>query len=38
MTELLKQLLAIPSPTFKEQEIIAFIKKWINQKSLRYKD
>ena len=31
MTELLKQLLAIPSPTFKEQEIIAFIKKWINQ-------
>ncbi len=28
MLKLLEQLLAIPSPTFKEQEIVAFIKDW----------
>ena len=28
MLELLEKLLAIPSPTFKEQEIVAFIKDW----------
>ena len=28
MKELLRQLLAIPSPTYKEQEVVKFIKKW----------
>ena len=30
MLKLFEQLLAIPSPTFKEQEIVAFIKEWCN--------
>ena len=31
MKQLLKQLLAIPSPTYQEQEIVKFIKKWFSQ-------
>jgi succinyl-diaminopimelate desuccinylase len=31
MLKLFKQLLAIPSPTFKEQEIVAFIKEWSHE-------
>ena len=31
MIELLRQLLAIPSPTFKEQEIVRFLKKWMHE-------
>jgi len=31
MLKLLEQLLAIPSPTFKEQEIVAFIKEWSHE-------